>query len=224
MHENPYPTYERLREEAPAHHEPEMNFWALSRFDDVLAGFRDWETFSSTVGIALEDTGKGSAPSMIGMDPPVQTRLRKLIVEAFSPSRVGALEPRVRSLATHFLDGVAEAGECDLIERLAALLHSDVISTLLGAPQEDHASLRVWTETMMHREDRQSALPDAAAEAAGRAPRVFRRADPFHAFSSLIAEGAGDRSETSVATPAGFVDFVEACAELVFRQGRGVAR
>jgi cytochrome P450 len=163
MHENPYPTYARLREEAPCYHNQEMGFWVLSRFDDVLEGYRDWENFTSTKGIALEEVGTASAPSMIGMDPPVQTKLRKLVVRAFNPKRVGALEPRIRALTTGFLDELVEEGACDLIERFAALLPSDVISTLLGAPAEDHASLRIWTETMMHRADGVSAIPKAAS-------------------------------------------------------------
>ncbi len=162
MHEDPYPTYARLREEAPCYHNEEMGFWALSRFDDVLEGYRDWERFTSTRGVALEEVGTASAPSMIGMDPPIQTKLRKLIVRAFNPRRVGALEPRVRALTTRFLDDLIEEGECDLIARFAALLPSDVISTLLGAPAEDHRDLRLWTETLMHREDGVSTIPEAA--------------------------------------------------------------
>ena len=84
MHEDPYPTYARLREEAPAYHNPELGFWGLSRFVDVLNGYRDWETFTSTRGIALGDAGSATTPSMIGMDPPDQTKLRKLAVHAFS--------------------------------------------------------------------------------------------------------------------------------------------
>ncbi len=162
IHEDPYPTYERLREEQPCYHNEEMGFWVLSRFDDVLEGYRDWENFTSTRGVALEEVGTASAPSMIGMDPPIQTKLRKLVVRAFNPKRVGALERRVRALTTAFLDEIVEQGECDLIARFAALLPSDVISTLLGAPSEAHASLRVWTETLMHREDGVSAIPEAA--------------------------------------------------------------
>ena len=166
MHEDPYPTYRRLREEAPAYHNAEMGFWALSRFDDVLAAYRDWETYTSTQGVAIEEVGTSSAPSMIGMDPPDQTKLRKLVVRAFTPKRVAELEPRVRGLATRFLDTFVEDGECDLIARFAALLPSDVISTLLGAPPEDHRDLRIWTETLMHREDGVSKPPAAADQAA----------------------------------------------------------
>ena len=119
MHEDPYPTYARLREEAPAYHNAEMGFWALSRFDDVLAAYRDWESYTSTHGIAIEEVTGGSAPSMIGMDPPDQTRLRKLVVRAFNPKRVGELEPRVRALTTGFLDRFVEEGECQPNHRAA---------------------------------------------------------------------------------------------------------
>lgn len=173
MHEDPYPTYTRLREEAPAYHNAEMDFWALSRFDDVRDAYRDWQTYTSTQGIALEEVGPGSAPSMIGMDPPDQTKLRKLVVRAFTPGRVGAMEPRVRGLATRFLDGLTESGECDLIARFAALLPSDVISTLLGAPPEDHNDLRVWTETLMERADGVPTPPPAANAAAGKLLQYF---------------------------------------------------
>jgi cytochrome P450 len=165
MHEDPYPTYERLRDEAPAYHNEEMDFWALSRFDDVLNGYRDWESFTSTRGIALESTENISAPSMIGLDPPGQTKLRKLIVRAFTPARVGAMETRVRGLATRFIDTFIEEGECDLIARFAALLPSDVISTLLGAPESDHNDLRIWTALMLTREDGVPEPPLAAQDA-----------------------------------------------------------
>jgi cytochrome P450 len=110
--------------------------------------------------------GTGSAPSMIGLDPPGQTALRKLVVRAFTPKRIGALEPRVRRLTTGFIDKMVEAGECDLLASLAALLPSDVISTLLGAPHEAHKDLRLWTATLMHRDDGVSKPPEAAGEAA----------------------------------------------------------
>ena len=133
IHEDPYPTYARLRDEEPVYRNPEMGFWALSRFDDVLSGYRDWETYTSTRGISLGDATLGSAPSMIGMDPPDQTKLRKLAVHAFTPKRVGAMEARIRAITTRLLDAMVETGDCDLIATFAALLPSDVISTLLGA-------------------------------------------------------------------------------------------
>ena len=201
MHEDPYPTYARLREEEPCYHNEEMGFWVLSRFDDVLEGYRDWESFTSTDGVALEEVGSSSAPSMIGMDPPVQTKLRKLVVRAFNPKRVGALEPRVRALTTGFLDRFVEAGECDLIEHFAALLPSDVISTLLGAPTEAHQSLRTWTATMMHREDGLSSIPKAASIASKNLIKYFagliteKRKNPAEDLVSGLVEADLDECQ-----------------------------
>lgn len=174
IHEDPYPTYERMREEAPAYHNPELDFWALSRFDDVLNGYRDWQNFTSTLGIAIGESGNISAPSMIGMDPPDQTKLRKLVVRAFTPARVGAMEARIRGLTTRFLDDLVEEGECDLIARFAALLPSDVISTLLGAPVEDHNELRIWTASLLTREDGVARPPEAAQQSSQKLIAYFQ--------------------------------------------------
>ena len=57
LHRDPWPTYRRLRDEAPAYHNAELRFWALSRFDDVAEAFRDWSTFTSTRGVALHEVG-----------------------------------------------------------------------------------------------------------------------------------------------------------------------
>ena len=141
MHENPYPTYARLREEAPCYHNEEMGFWVLSRFDDVLEGYRNWEDFTSTKGVSLE-SGGSSVPSMIEMDPPQQTELRKLVVKEFNPRRVNALEPRVRGLTTRFLDGLIEEGECDLIARFAALLRVIPLPSKLEAVSSPFGSMR----------------------------------------------------------------------------------
>ena len=165
LHHDPYPTYRWLRDEAPAYYNDEMDFWALSRFDDVLDAFRNWEAFTSTGGIALEEVGTSDAPSMIGMDPPDQTALRKLVVRAFTPRRVAAMETRIRTLTTGFLDAIAGEGSCDFIDRFACLLPSDVISTLLGAPPEDHAQLRIWTDAILSRDDGTSRIPQRAQEA-----------------------------------------------------------
>ena len=201
MHEDPFPTYARLRDEAPVYHNEELGFYALSRFDDVLNGYRDWESFTSTRGIALESTESISAPSMIGLDPPSQTKLRKLIVRAFTPARVGAMEARIRGLSTDFIDTFIEDGACDLIARFAALLPSDVISTLLGAPAEVHNDLRIWTATMLTRDDGVPEPPLEAQEASQNLVGVFqgliaerRKAQRDDLISALVvAELDGER-------------------------------
>jgi len=210
IHEDPYPTYARLRDEAPAYHNPELRFWALSRFDDVLEGYRDWQTYTSARGVALGDASDAITKSMITMDPPQQTRLRKLAVRAFSPERVSAMEPRIRGLATRFLDRVVEAGECDLIASFAALLPSDVVSTLLGAPPAVHGDLRIWTATFLTREDGVAELSPASLDAAAKLGRYFeelvreKRARPGDDLTSALIETELDGRRLSDAEILGF--------------------
>ena len=80
VHEDPYPVYRRLRDEAPCYRNERIGFYALSRHADVRAAFLDSERFSSREGVALEDVGDASAVmSFLAMDPPRHTRLRALV-------------------------------------------------------------------------------------------------------------------------------------------------
>src|SRR5262245_21548359 len=85
QHEDPYPIYRRMRDEAPAYYNARQDFWALTRFDDVLAALVDSETYSSVHGTSLEfmDTPKPDSGLIIYMDPPRHTRYRNLISKAF---------------------------------------------------------------------------------------------------------------------------------------------
>lgn len=91
LHENPFPYYRRMQDEAPLYHNPDMGFWALTRFDDVLAGLGDWATFSSAQGTLIEQIQSGSPPPdmMIFHDPPRHEQLRRLVGRAFTPRHRG---------------------------------------------------------------------------------------------------------------------------------------
>jgi len=88
LHADPYPTYRVLRDEHPAYWNDRLRFWALSRYDDVLAALRAPATFSSAGGITIDARGQEFKPMMITMDPPQHTRLRNLVAKAFTPRRV----------------------------------------------------------------------------------------------------------------------------------------
>jgi cytochrome P450 len=94
FHEDPYPTYRWLRDHAPLYRNDAMNFWALSRFRDVMGAFLDWQTYSSVGGLVLEKMDPKHlemTPMMIFMDPPQHDRLRKLVSRVFTPRRAAAL-------------------------------------------------------------------------------------------------------------------------------------
>ena len=93
--EDPYPVYRALRATAPVYHNEALDFWALSRFDDVLAAFRDPERFSNAAGVSLERDQVIDATavmSFLAMDPPRHGRVRALVAAGFTPRRVANLE------------------------------------------------------------------------------------------------------------------------------------
>ena len=103
---DPYPTYAWLRDEAPVYYNANLDFWALSRFDDVLAGLHDPATYTSSKGVALEDEGpEGAAGSMIHMDPPDHTQMRKVVARRFTP----ATDRRARAAGPHLGRGARPA-------------------------------------------------------------------------------------------------------------------
>lgn len=168
FHENPYPVYAYLRDQAPLYYNPKLDFYALSRFRDVLQASLDWQTYSSREGVTLEriDTQLFEAtPMMIFMDPPRHDRLRKLVSSAFTPRRIAELEPFVRSLTQRLLEPLLRNGGGDFVADFAAPLPREVIFTLLGVPSEDRVALRHWMDTALERDHDSSAIPSRAIEA-----------------------------------------------------------
>ena len=170
IHEDPYPTYARLRDEAPLFHNPEVGFWALSRHADVIDAFRDSARFSSALGVSLEPSAYGPdahrTSSFIAMDPPMHGRMRGLVARAFTPRRVEKLEPDIRALArTHLDRALVEGSDMDLIADLAGKLPMDVISELMGVPPADREELRRLADLVLHREEGNIDVPVAGMEA-----------------------------------------------------------
>jgi cytochrome P450 len=192
FHRDPYPTYAWLREEAPAYHNAELGFWALSRFDDVLAGLHDPATYTSRHGVALEDDPEGPAGSMIHMDPPEHTEMRKLIARRFTPRRIAELEPQVRTWTRGLLDRLTGRADFDVVTDYAALLPATVIASMLGIPPEQHDDVRTWTDDFLHREAGVAEIPPAAIEAQNKLVMLSatvaaaRRADPTEDLLSLL--------------------------------------
>lgn len=165
-HEDPYPTYRRMRDEAPAYLDEEHGFWALSRHEDVRAAIDDWPTFSSSGGITLDRRTKNVEPMLIEMDPPRHTELRSLVSRAFTPRRVAELEPSIRELAVKLVEGFAGRTRVDVIEDFAGKLPMAVISVMLGVPRADQDELREWSDAMLHREEGSTKLTPAGLEGA----------------------------------------------------------
>ena len=177
IHEDPYPVYRELRVHARVYRNDALGFWALSRYDDVLAAFKDPQTFSNAQGVSLERSSTGDASavaSFLAMDPPRHDQLRALVSRGFTPRRVTDLEPRMRELTKHYIDSFIAAGRCDIVQDFAAKLPMDVVSELLGVPQADRDRLRHWADTVLHREEGSPEIPAAAIQATGQLLMYFR--------------------------------------------------
>ncbi|WP_374158731.1 cytochrome P450 [Mycobacterium sp. G7A2] len=176
FHEDPYPYYQRLRDEAPLYRNEELGFWALSRHQDVLQGFRNSTTLSNKFGVSLDPASRGphasKTMSFLAMDDPDHLRLRTLVSKGFTPRRIRELEPRVTEIATRHLDAMLEkvrssdtVGTVDFVDEFAGKLPMDVISELMGVPEADRVQVRAWADGVMHREEGVTDVPAAAVEA-----------------------------------------------------------
>ena len=168
FHDDPYPTYKRLRDEEPCYHNPELGFWALTRYADVLDASRDWETFSSADGPMIEKVDREFfelLPMMIALDPPRHDQLRSLVSRVFTPRRIAGLEESARAIASGYLDVLVEKGGGDFVSEFSALLPMDVIFTLLGVPEADRRELRRLADVSLERDDNDPGIPARALDA-----------------------------------------------------------
>jgi cytochrome P450 len=211
FHEDPYPYYKRLRDDAPLYHNEELGFWALSRHADVHQGFRNSTTLSNKYGVSLDPASRGphasKTMSFLAMDDPAHLRLRTLVSKGFTPRRIRELEPRVTEIAlTHLDTMLAKAaddpsGTVDYVDEFAGKLPMDVISELMGVPEADRAQVRAWADGVMHREEGVTDVPPEAIEASLNLIVYYqemvaqRRANPTDDLTTALLEAEidGDR-------------------------------
>lgn len=190
LHRDPYSVWKRLRDEAPTYYNERYEFYALSRFDDVLEASLDPETFSSEHGVTLDGITEepwGTPKPMIMMDPPEHTAMRKLVNRSFFRTRIAELENRVRSLCRNYLDGFVGGDGFDYVRDFARKLPVMVISSLLGFPEEDHDNLREWTDSQIHREE-------GATDLTERGQQDFRKLIDYY-NDQILARRANPRSD-----------------------------
>lgn len=174
--EDPYEIYRHLRDERPVYRNERLGFYALSRFRDVVDAHIDWQTYTSTKGVTVEEVNPAlleATPMMIMMDPPRQVRLRKLISKVFTPRAIAELEPRIRELARSILAPLEERDEFDVVEEFAAVLPIEVISTMLGVPENDRQQIRHWTDLGLTREEGNPNIPPEGIQAMGQLVGYF---------------------------------------------------
>ncbi|MEI6136016.1 MAG: cytochrome P450 [Chloroflexota bacterium] len=211
---NPYLQLDRLRAADPVHRSDALQAWILTRYEDVLAVMRDYQTFSSDarnaggqIAAALAEQAAnsplGETRSLLASDPPEHAFLRSIVNRAFTPRSVELLRPRMEEIAQSLLDEQPDRGEWDLVTGLAQPLPVIVIAELLGIPPEDRAQFKAWsadialTTDVMQSEASIESIRRATAALVdyfGRVVEDRRRAPREDLISALVlAESEGRR-------------------------------
>ena len=146
----PFPFYRAMREAAPVKRLPDESYF-LTRYADVLAVYNNPRIFSSDKTIEFKPKYGDSllyehhTTSLVFNDPPLHTRVRRLITAALTPRAIGQMEPALITLVDRLLDQAQAKRAVDLIEDFAAAIPIEIIGNLLGVPHVDRAPLRGWS-------------------------------------------------------------------------------
>ena len=192
----PWEIYRRMREEAPVYYNAEHDFYALSRHEDVAAAYKDFETYSSAYGLDLA-TVRSNEPMLVKMiilmDPPEHRHMRSLVNKVFTPRAIEAMRPMVAETIDRYIAKADPTG-FDVVQDFSAYFPVEVITTMLGVPEDKRQQVREWVDTSLHREPGQIDMSEQGLQAIAEAMGLYyqliqeRRADPQDdMFSRLVA-------------------------------------
>jgi len=215
---DPYPVLNRLRERSPLFYDTGRERWFVTRHEDVRSCLRD-KRLGRNFRHVLEPAEIGVPAldprwqafwdserwSLLWLEPPDHTRLRKLVAAAFTPRSVEALREPAHALARELLEPLAETGEMELLYDYAQPYSISVICRMLGVPLDRHRDLLDWSHRMVKMYEFE--VPLEAALAANRAAREFqeyvhelireRRASPRDDMVSALAQARVDGGRLS---------------------------
>jgi len=160
---DPYPSYQLLRDQAPAYYVADHDFWCISRYSDVVKALRATDVYSSAEGIGIEripDLAIAGVPgaaavgsAMISTDPPTHTRLRRLVQREFTRGRIAQWESRVQEICDQLIDrfiALNDQGDADIARDVATPLPVMVILDMLDIPREDREKFKQWSDQVVH--------------------------------------------------------------------------
>ncbi len=208
---DPYPTYERLRQEDPVHYVEERGFWVLSRFADVMAATCDTETFSSAHGLTFEEdeiSKLGLMPTLVMMDRPRHTLYRRLVNSMFTPRAVAEREDAVRVFTRSRLEHIVEMGQADFVAEVASSLPSFVVADYLGVPEADRSAFGNWSSAIVQANASGNVL--SAGQAVGELYEYFtglaglRKDRPAHDMISVLLDSEVDGRPVNIEEILGF--------------------
>ncbi len=150
----PHDQFRQLRDEAPLYWHPHPDgggYWVVSRYDDVRAVSRDYQTFSAQRGFVLVDELPPDILPMaqgqlLGMDPPQHGPIRRAVIERFTSKMLAKMEPMVRAIARRYLEQARDYDSCNFVFDVAGNLPTAVICSLLGVPEEMWGQIREWSD------------------------------------------------------------------------------
>lgn len=208
---DPWPMYRALRDHDPVHHvipehNPDHDYWVLSRHADIWAAARDHETFSSAQGLTvnygeLELIGLQDNPPMVMQDPPAHTEFRKLVARGFTPRQVESVEPKVREFVVERIERLRADGGGDIVAELFKPLPSMVVAHYLGVPEGDRDRFDDWTDAIVAANTTEGGVAGALETLGGALGEMMayftalierRRTDPGDdTVSHLVSAGIG---------------------------------
>ena len=155
--EDPFAVLRELPlDEAPVFYAPAIDYYVVTRYEDIEAIFLDHDSFSAAAaqlplaalsdeaGAILLGGGHRPAPSMVSLDPPEHTRVRRHTARAFTPRRVAEMAPTIRATVADLLDDVDAGAPFDLVATLTFPLPATIVFSLIGVPPEDYGRLKRW--------------------------------------------------------------------------------
>lgn len=153
---NPYPLLEQARAEQPIFYSPNIDYWVVTRYDDIKAIFRDYETytaentitpivpFSETVKAMLNDGDYTPQPVLSNNVPPSHTRIRGVVNKLFVPRRMNSFAPAIREIADQMIDRMINKKSVDIVAELTYEYPAYVLFHVLGVPDEDVPQVKAW--------------------------------------------------------------------------------
>lgn len=213
FYRDPHAFYPRLRAQAPVFYNAEYDFYALSRHADVAAGLKDFTTYSSAYGVDLGmvRTGqKAPAKMIISIDPPEHRVMRSLVNKVFTPRAISAWHDMVSDTVDRFLAAASAGPSFDVVSDFSVYFPVEVITQMLGVPEERRQQVRLWIDESLHREPGQIDISESGKQAMAEMWLMYyqliqerREAPREDMISALIAaevtrdDGAADRLRDS---------------------------
>jgi cytochrome P450 len=217
FYDDPVEIYREVREQSPVYYSEQYDFYALTRHEDVAAAFKDFETYSSAYGTDLSTVQSGEQMPqtlIIFMDPPNHRYMRSLLNKIFTPRAIQSQDTLVSDKIDKYLKAI-EGDQFDVVQDLAAPFPVEVITTMLGVPDDHAQQIRIWIDESLRREPGEIAMGEAGLNASIETAMFYlnllqeRRADPRDdllttLITAEIQREDGQKSELTDLEIAGF--------------------